>query len=48
VFVHGEIWQALTDGAEAIPAGTPVRVERIDDGLVLAVRRTDEPAALSA
>ena len=48
VFVHGEIWQAHTDDGEAIPAGTPVRVERIDDGLVLAVRRTDEQTALSA
>jgi membrane-bound serine protease (ClpP class) len=48
VFVHGEIWQALAEGDEPIPAGTPVRVERIDDGLVLTVRRTDEQAALSA
>lgn len=48
VFVHGEIWQARTGDGEAIPAGTPVRVERIDDGLVLAVHRTDEPTALSA
>jgi membrane-bound serine protease (ClpP class) len=48
VFVHGEIWQALAESGEAIPAGTPVRVERIDDGLVLAVRRTDEQTALSA
>jgi membrane-bound serine protease (ClpP class) len=48
VFVHGEIWQALTEGGEAIPAGTPVRVERIDDGLVLAVRRADEQSVLSA
>jgi membrane-bound serine protease (ClpP class) len=35
VFVHGELWQARTDG-EPIPAGSQVRVERVD-GLTLEV-----------
>jgi len=36
VFVHGELWQAHTEG-EPLEPGTPVRVEGIDDGLVLEV-----------
>jgi membrane-bound serine protease (ClpP class) len=47
VFVHGEIWRAHTDG-DPIPAGATIRVEAIEDGLVLAVRRTDELATVSA
>ena len=47
VFVHGEIWQARSDG-DPIPADTVVRVERIGDGLVLAVSPVDEPAAVTA
>ncbi len=42
VFVHGELWRARSDG-EPIAAGERVRVERIEDGLVLAVRRADVP-----
>jgi membrane-bound serine protease (ClpP class) len=37
VFVHGELWQARTDG-ETIQAGEPVLVAGMDDGLVLLVR----------
>ncbi len=44
VFVRGELWQARTEG-EPLPPGTPVRVDRIDDGLVLEVERAEEPAA---
>jgi membrane-bound serine protease (ClpP class) len=35
VFVHGELWQAQTEG-DPIPAGSPVRVEGVD-GLTLRV-----------
>ncbi|MGH3093002.1 MAG: NfeD family protein [Gaiellaceae bacterium] len=45
VFVHGEIWRAHTDG-DPIPAGATIRVEAIEDGLVLTVRRTDELATV--
>jgi membrane-bound serine protease (ClpP class) len=36
VFVHGELWQARTDG-EAIPPGQEVRVEGLEDSLTLRV-----------
>jgi membrane-bound serine protease (ClpP class) len=42
VFVHGELWQARSSG-EPIDPGTPVRVERIDDDLVLEVEPAEEP-----
>jgi membrane-bound serine protease (ClpP class) len=44
VFVRGELWQARTEG-DALPPGTPVRVDRIDEGLVLEVERAEEPGA---
>ncbi|MBD0318362.1 MAG: nodulation protein NfeD [Thermoleophilia bacterium] len=47
VFVHGELWRARSDG-EPIAAGERVRVERIEDGLVLAVRRADVPEPVGA
>ena len=47
VFVHGEIWRAHTDG-DPIPAGTTIRVEAIEEGLVLAVRPVDELATVPA
>ncbi len=47
VFVHGEIWRAHTDG-DPIPAGATIRVEAIEDGLVLAVRPADELATVTA
>ncbi len=40
VFVRGELWQARTNDGEPLEAGTSVKVERIDDDLVLEV----EPA----
>ena len=46
VFVHGELWQARTDG-DPLPPGTPVRVEQIDDGLVLDVERAEDPAVVA-
>ena len=42
VFVHGELWQARSSG-EPIEPGTPVRIERIDDELVLEVGPAEEP-----
>jgi membrane-bound serine protease (ClpP class) len=42
VFVHGELWQARSSG-EPIEPGTPVRIERIDDDLVLEVAPAQEP-----
>ncbi len=46
VFVRGELWRARSDG-EPIPPGTPVLVERIDDGLVLEVDRAEQPASVA-
>ena len=46
VFVHGELWQARTDG-DTLPVGREVRVDGIDDGLVLRVRETETPAAVA-
>jgi membrane-bound serine protease (ClpP class) len=42
VFVHGELWQARSSG-DPIEPGTPVRIERIDDELVLEVKPAEEP-----
>ena len=47
VFVHGELWQARTTGG-SIPVGERVCVEGIDDGLILEVRRAEEPAVAPA
>jgi membrane-bound serine protease (ClpP class) len=41
VFVHGELWQARSRG-EPIEPGTPVRIERIDDDLMLEVAPAEE------
>jgi membrane-bound serine protease (ClpP class) len=42
VFVRGELWQARSGGG-AIESGTQVRIERIDDDLVLEVEPAEEP-----
>ena len=42
IFVHGELWQARSTD-EPIEPGTPVRIERIDDDLVLEVAPAEEP-----
>lgn len=48
VFVHGELWQAHTEG-EPLEVGAPVQVRGIDDGLVLKVSRAEPaPAAVTA
>ncbi len=47
IFVHGELWRAYTDG-EPIDTGAEVRVERIEDGLLLLVRPVESPAATVA
>src|SRR6266540_1384102 len=48
VFVHGELWQAHTEG-EPIEVGTPVQVRGIEDGLVLKVSRAEPaPAAVTS
>jgi membrane-bound serine protease (ClpP class) len=44
VFVNGELWRARTTNGH-IQAGETVRVERIDDCLVLEVTRAEEPVA---
>jgi membrane-bound serine protease (ClpP class) len=47
VFVHGELWRARSlDGPIAV--GQPVRVERVDDGLMLEVLPVDQPVELPA
>jgi membrane-bound serine protease (ClpP class) len=47
VFVHGELWQARSEG-EPLEVGTPVQVEGIDDGLVLEVRRAETAEPVTA
>jgi membrane-bound serine protease (ClpP class) len=47
VFVHGELWRARTSG-EPLAAGERIRVEGIEDGLILNVRRVEEPAPAPA
>jgi membrane-bound serine protease (ClpP class) len=47
VFVHGELWQARSDG-EPLQVGTPVLVEGIEDGLVLQVRCAEAVATVTA
>ena len=47
VLVHGELWQARTDGPP-LPVGAPVEVTGIDDGLVLDVRSAEQPAPVEA
>ncbi len=47
VFVHGELWRARTSG-EPLLVGEHVFVEGIEDGLVLNVRRVEEPAPAPA
>jgi membrane-bound serine protease (ClpP class) len=44
VFVHGELWQARSEG-EPIEVGTPVVVAGIGEGLILDVRRAAEAGA---
>jgi membrane-bound serine protease (ClpP class) len=44
VFVNGELWRARAANGH-IHAGETVRVERVDDGLVLEVKRAEEPVA---
>ena len=47
VFVHGELWRARTTG-DPVPVGQHVRVEGLEDGLLLDVRPVDEPAVAPA
>jgi membrane-bound serine protease (ClpP class) len=46
VFVHGELWRARANG-ERVEPGRPVRVEGVDDGLVLEVASADQPAVVA-
>jgi len=46
VFVRGELWRARSTG-EPLEPGTPVRVDRIDDDMVLEVDRAEAPAAVA-
>jgi membrane-bound serine protease (ClpP class) len=47
VFVHGELWQARSEGGP-IEVGTPVVVAGIREGLILDVRRAEAPAPVTA
>ena len=47
VLVHGELWQARADDG-SIAVGEPVEVTQIEDGLVLEVRRVEQPAPVEA
>jgi membrane-bound serine protease (ClpP class) len=47
VFVHGELWQARTDG-EPIQPGESVLVEGMDEGLVLLVRPAETAVPVTA
>jgi membrane-bound serine protease (ClpP class) len=47
VFVHGEIWRARSRDGEVIPVDASVRVERLDEGLLLEVTRVEEPAVVA-
>jgi membrane-bound serine protease (ClpP class) len=47
VFVNGELWRARSSNGP-IHAGESVRVERVDDGLVLEVCQADEPVEAEA
>ena len=47
VFVHGELWQAQSDGG-SIGVGANVLVESVDEGLVLHVRPAEAPVAVTA
>jgi membrane-bound serine protease (ClpP class) len=48
VFVHGELWQAHTNG-EVLEPGTSVRIDAIEEGLVLDVSRAEPaPAPVTA
>jgi membrane-bound serine protease (ClpP class) len=44
VFVNGELWRARSSNGP-ISAGEAVRIERVDDGLVLEVTRAEQPVA---
>jgi membrane-bound serine protease (ClpP class) len=47
VFVNGELWRARSSNGP-IHAGEVVRVERVDDGLVLEVSQAEEPVEAEA
>jgi membrane-bound serine protease (ClpP class) len=47
VLVHGELWRARADDPP-VPVGERIEVTRIDDGLVLDVRRAERPAPVEA
>jgi membrane-bound serine protease (ClpP class) len=46
VFVRGELWRARAEG-DPLPPGTPVKVDRLGDGLFLEVTRAEEPTAFA-
>jgi membrane-bound serine protease (ClpP class) len=47
VFVNGELWRARSTNGP-IPVGECVRVERVDDGLVLEVTQAEQPVEAEA
>jgi membrane-bound serine protease (ClpP class) len=46
IFVRGELWRARSEDGP-LEAGTPVRVDAIDEGLVLEVERAEQPAPVT-
>jgi len=46
VFIRGELWRARANG-ERIEPGTSVRVDQIDEDLVLEVEPADEPVPVA-
>ena len=46
IFVRGELWRARANG-ERIEPGATVRVDQIDDDLVLEVEPADEPVPVT-
>ena len=47
VFVRGELWQARTNDGEPLDAGTQVKIDKIDDDLVLEVEPLSAPPSPS-
>jgi membrane-bound serine protease (ClpP class) len=47
VFVRGELWRARSDG-DPVESGTEVKVDRIDDDLVLEVEPVEQPKPVPA
>ena len=47
VFVHGELWRARTEDGQRLGEGEAVGVGRVAEGLILEVRRDEEPTPVA-